>query len=92
MPITIVIANADDLQYFVSMFWQIHGDELQTAWMQGLDLNQETGKLVRNVLDVAYNRTSFTKQRQLLSQAKSKAELEEQKGYVAILQSLLALA
>ena len=92
LPITIVIANADDLQYFVSMFWQIHGDELQTAWMRGLDLNQETGKLVRNILDVAYNQTSFAKQRKLLLQAKSKAELEEQKGYVAILQSLLALA
>lgn len=92
LPITIVITNADDLQYFVSMFWQIHNDELQTAWMRGLDFNEETGKLVRNVLDVAYNRTSFTKQRQLLLQAKSKAELEEQKGYAAILQSLLSLA
>lgn len=92
LPITIVIANAADLQYFVSMFWQTHDDELQTAWMRGLDFNEETGKLVRNVLDVAYNRTSFTKQRQLLLQAKSKAELEEQKGYAAILQSLLALA
>lgn len=92
LPITIVIANAADLQYFVSMFWQIHKDELQTAWMRGLDFNEETGKLVRNVLDVAYNKTSFAKQRKLLLQAKSKAELEEQKGYAAILQSLLALA
>lgn len=92
LPLTIVIANADDLQYFVSMFWQTHNDELQTTWMRGLDFNEETGKLVRNVLDVAYNHTSFGKQRQLLLQAKSKAELEEQKGYAAILQSLLALA
>lgn len=92
LPLTIVIANADDLQYFVSMFWQIHKDELQTAWMRGLDFAEETGKLVRNVLDVAYNRTSFAKQRKLLLQAKSKAELEEQKGYTAILQSLLSLA
>lgn len=92
LPITIVIANADDLQYFVSMFWQTHKDELQTTWMRGLDFNEETGKLVRNVLDVAYNKTSFAKQRKLLLQAKSKAELEEQKSYAAILQSLLALA